>query len=86
MSNAVFPSAVRGLTFAVSRSFEIPSIVQSAPNGASTRIAQTFNPIWHWILLYEFLKDNASDILPGLNDTDFRSMMGFLLARGGPVR
>lgn len=83
MSNAVFPAAVRGLTFAVSKSFEFSTIVQTAPNQATTRISQVRNPVWHWTLLYEFLKDNPKDLASTLTYTDLQTMLGFLMARAG---
>lgn len=83
MSNVVFPSAVRGLAYAVTRSYDFSTIVQSAPNKAEIRIQQIRNPVWRWELIYEFLKDNPNDIVSGLTYTDLRTLVGFGLARGG---
>src|SRR5690349_4620609 len=83
MSNAVFPAAVRGLTYSVTKGFEFSNIDQSGPNKTSVRIQQTRNPIWHWTLLYDLLKDIPTDLAAGLTYTDLQTMMGFYAARGG---
>ena len=83
MSDSVFPAAVRGLTYAVTRSYDFSTIIQSAPNKSETRIQQVRNPLWSWTLIYEFLKDNPSDIVSGLTYTDLRTLVGFGLSRAG---
>ncbi len=82
MSNAVFPSAVRGLGFSVLRSIEDSVIVQTAPNFVTTRIQQNYNPLWSWELLYDFLIDNPLKPTATLAYTDLKTMMGFFQARG----
>ncbi len=82
MSNAIFPSAVRGLGFSVLKSMEDSVILQSAPNFVSTRILQNYNPLWHWELLYDFLIDNPKKPTATLTYTDLQTMMGFFQARG----
>jgi hypothetical protein len=83
MSNAVFPAAIRGLTYATRKAMEFATIIQTAPNFATTRIQQTRNPIWHFTLLYEYLFDDPTNLAGGLTQTDLRTMMGFIMARGG---
>lgn len=81
MSNKIFPAAVRGLTYAVSKTPEFSTEIQRAINAAEVRIANWQNPIWHWELIYDYLWDDAGNIAPGLTQTDLRAMMGFYLAR-----
>lgn len=83
MSNAIFPAAVRGLTYTVTKTPSFKTIVQTAPNEASLRISQIRNPIWSFQLIYEFLTDNQNDILPAFGYSDLRAMMGFFLQRSG---
>lgn len=83
MSNAVFPSKVRGLTWSVTKSPEFSTIVHSAPNFCKTRIAQTQNPVWHFDLIFDYLKNRPADLVSGLTYTDYQTLMGFLLARRG---
>jgi hypothetical protein len=83
VSNAVFPAAVRGLTWTILKSFEFDTIVQSSPAKIETRVNQMQNPVWHLTFIYDYLKDYAWDIVPGLNYTDYQTMLGFCLARQG---
>lgn len=83
MSNQIFPAKVRGLDFTVGKAPEFATIVQTAPSRVETTIAQTRNPIWHWVLAYNYLRDDPSNIAVGLTATDLQTMMGFFLARGG---
>lgn len=83
MSNQLYPAAVRGLTFTVMKAFEFNTLEQTAPSKVQLRIAQTQNPIWHWSLIYDYLKNIATDIAPGLTYTDLQTLMGFCLARLG---
>src|SRR5208282_845214 len=83
MSNAIYPTEVRGLTYTVFRQMQFDTIVQSAPNKSETRLAQTINPIWAWELPYDYLKNNVGDIIPGQIYTDLKIMQGFYAARGG---
>lgn len=82
MSNAVYPT-VRGLGFTRLRTFEFKTIVQASGADIETRIVPMNNPIWHWSLIYNYLKDNPNDLLPGNAYTDFQTLLGFLLARQG---
>lgn len=82
MSNQIFPAKVRGLDFASSKAPEFGPIVQQSPTGPTTAIATKRNPIWHWSLVYNYLRDDPSNIGPGLTYTDLQTMLGFYLARG----
>src|ERR1035437_3358825 len=83
MSNEIYPSAVRGLTYTVGKSPSFSTIPQRAASGFETRIAQMQNPLWNWELIYEYLKDDPSDIAPTLTYTDLLTLMGFYAARLG---
>lgn len=83
MSNRVWPATVRGLTFTTLKQASSSTIVQSSPANIETRIAQSQNPTWRWSLIYNYLKDYSFDIVPGLFDTDLRTMMGFVLGSQG---
>lgn len=84
MSNAVYPSAVRGLTFTQIKGYQFNTLKQISPNFYSTRIAQTANPIWYWTLVYDYLKNYpAADYAPSLSYTDLQYLMGFCLSNYG---
>ncbi len=86
MSNALFPSAVRGLTYTVLKTPEFSTIVQKAPNGYETRIPQYQNPIWHFTLIYDYLYDtyrspnNTQAYAPY---TDLQYLLGFFAMNRG---
>lgn len=81
MSNSVFPAAVRGLTYDVTKTPEFSTILQRAVSAAETRIVNWINPIWHWELIYDYLRDDAPN--SPLTATDLQTMMGFYMARQG---
>jgi hypothetical protein len=81
MSNQVYPANVRGLTFTVVKRPEFSTLIQQSPNKYELRLPQTQNPIWHWSLVYDYLKDY--DIQGGLSYTDLQRLMGFFAARQG---
>jgi hypothetical protein len=83
MSNAVFPAAVRGLARTSTKTPEFSTVVQKAPSGSETRILQRNNPLWTFLLSYEWMKDDPTDIPAGLTYTDLQTLMGFYLARQG---
>jgi hypothetical protein len=83
MSNQVFPAKVRGLDFFSGKSPELGPIIQPSPSGVETTIATKRNPIWHWTLAYNILRDDPANIAVGLTYTDLRTMLGFYLSRGG---
>lgn len=59
-------------------------MVQQAPNFFTTRIINSQNPIWHFTLTYEYLKDNPNDLVTALSPyTDYRYLEGFLLSNQG---
>jgi Conserved hypothetical protein 2217 (DUF2460) len=85
MSNAIYPT-VKGLTWTVLKTPKFNSIVQSAANKTEVRIAQTQNPTYTWELIYEWLYDyfnSPNNTMPYSPQTDFRTMLGFFLARKG---
>jgi hypothetical protein len=82
MSNAVFPS-IPGLGFSCVKSPEFSSIVQTGPALHTVRVAQAQNPIWHWQLLYQWMWNDPSRLVPPVKYTDLQTMMGFFLARQG---
>ena len=83
MSNKIFPAAVRGLAYNVTKAPEDSTTLQRAINASEVRIANWQNPIWHWDLIYTVLFDNPGNIASGLTVTDLKAMMGFYLARQG---
>lgn len=83
MSNEIYPDAVRWLKYNVTKTPEFSTVNQRAVSAAETRIVNWQNPIWHWELLYEVIRDQAGNISPGLTQTDLRTLMGFYMARQG---
>ena len=84
MTLPIYPLAVRGLTWPVMKTHEFSTIVSQAPNFYTTRVANSYNPIWHWTLIYEYLKDNPQDLVTALSPyTDYRFLEGFLLKNQG---
>jgi hypothetical protein len=59
------------------------TIDQMAPNEDSTRVAQANNPFWTWQLIYDYLKASPNDLSPGLDYTDFETLLGFFMAQKG---
>lgn len=65
---------------------EFSTIVQESPSGATLRIAQRTNPLWHFVLVYDYLKDNPNDVPPGTGQapyTDLETLLDFYNARYG---
>ncbi len=88
MSNDLYPSKVKGLTWTVLKRPAFSTIVQAAPSKIETRIAQSQNPIWAWELIYEYLYDNfqsPNNTKPYSPATDLRELMGFFLAHQGKL-
>jgi hypothetical protein len=84
MSLAVYPLAVRGTTWPILKSHEFSTTVDSAVNFYETRISNSQNPIWHWTLIYEYLKNNPQDLVTALSPyTDYEYLEGFLLSNLG---
>ena len=84
MTLPIYPQAVRGLTWPVMKAAEWATLVQKAPNFFETRIIQSQNPIWHFTLIYEYLKDNPRDVVAALSPyTDYRFLQGFLMGLQG---
>lgn len=76
MSNLVFtPPPFLG--WSVFKSPEMKTIVQSAASGKTTRAQLWANPIWHFKLTWEILKDGNA------TPSDFQTLVDFYLARGG---
>jgi len=86
MSNAIYPSLVKGLTFTTLKTPEFSTLVQGSPNGYELRVAQSNNPIWHFSLTYDYLYDtysSAQNTMPYTPYTDLSTLMGFFMARQG---
>jgi hypothetical protein len=86
MSNAVYPSQVKGLSVQIMKTPEFRTLDQTASNGASVSIPQYVNPIWHFTLVYNYLDDlwlSPNNTLAYAPYTDFQTLMGFFLARRG---
>jgi hypothetical protein len=84
MTLPIYPLSVRGMRWPSLKSGEYSTIVQKAANFYETRIVNSQNPIWHWSLIYEYLKDNPQDLVSSLSPyTDYRYLEGFLLGQQG---
>lgn len=84
MTLALYPAAVRGLAWPSPKAHEFNTTIQQAPNFYTTRILNSQNPIWHWQLTYNYLKDNPQDLVSSLGGyTDYRYLEGFLLSNQG---
>lgn len=85
MSTPIWPSNIQGLAWTVVKSSDFRSLVQLSPAEDSVRIAQTYNPIWTWTLMYEFISDGFPALSPGSYApyTDLRYFLGFILAAQG---
>jgi hypothetical protein len=80
VSSAVYPTAIRGLSYKVVKTPEFSNVIQAAPDPLmETRIAQAVNPRWHWQLMYDFLANDLSNT--NLTYSELATLMGFLLAR-----
>lgn len=86
MSNTIFPSLVRGLTWTVVRTPGFSTIEQKSTSAQAVRIAQYQNPVWQWQLMWDYLYANWG----GTNNTqayapwtDVQTLMGFFMARQG---
>lgn len=82
MSNAIYPLAVRGLTFPVLKRALFKPIIVTGPNQYEVRVAQNVNPVWEWQLIYDYVDDGTpqTQFSPY---SDYRILQGFHLARGG---
>lgn len=74
MSDAIFP-VLQGLTWDSKKSPEFNTTVVPGRDGSETTIANWVYPIWHWTLIYELLRDDATD--------ELKTLLGFFLARQG---
>jgi hypothetical protein len=86
MSNAVYPNEIQGLAWTVLKNRAHDTITQASPGKVETRIAQTYNPIWTWTLMYEWIFDafeGAGNPMAYAPYTDIRTLMGFTMARQG---
>jgi hypothetical protein len=62
------------------------TIVQSSATKNTVRIAQTYNPVWTFTLMYEWIMDafrGAGNTMAYAPYTDLKYLMGFLLAAQG---
>lgn len=79
----VYPSAVRGLTFTVTRSAGFSTDKQTSPSKIETRVQNMINPLWTWKLMYSYLLDRPWMIQSSLINTDLRVLLDFFLAASG---
>jgi hypothetical protein len=79
----IYPQLVRGLTWNVMQTPEFDTLISEASNKYEFRLPQTVNPIWHFQLTYNYLKDIPTDLVNTFITTDFRVMMDFFLANQG---
>jgi|GEM_PF-1740327 len=86
--SAIWPANIKGLTWTVLKSMDGKTIVQASPGEDTVRIAQTYNPVWTFTLMYEFLFDawpGSGNTQPYAPYTDLRYFMGFILACQGQL-
>ena len=76
----VFPT-LPGLTFTSVKSPEFNTLEQSGANGYEVDISQTANPIWHFTLIYDFLRDFPWAYFTMVSE--LRTLMGFFNAQQG---
>src|SRR2546428_3741762 len=85
--DAIYPSDVRGLEWTVVRRPVFDTLVQSSSSKYETRLPQTKNPTWRWLLSYNYLYNTTEDfnnaLLPGRDHPDLQIFMGFWLAQQG---
>jgi len=81
---AIYPLAVRGLTWPIMKSHEFSTLTPTAANFVRTAIGNSQNPRWHFTLVYDYLKDNPGELVASLSPhTDYRYFEGFLLSLQG---
>jgi hypothetical protein len=87
MSIPVWPNQIQGLAWTVLKSMEGgKNIVQSSPAKNEVRIAQTYNPVWTFTLMYEWIMDafqGAGNTMAYAPYTDIEYLMGFVMAAQG---
>jgi len=90
MSLPVYPSidptnpALRGITWPIKRSMEFSTLTQRVQSGKEVSMPQWVNPVYHWVLDYNYLLDDAQGVMgynnPSVNgsnlDTDLRVIEG----------
>lgn len=79
MSLKVFPD-LPGLTWPVLRTAEFHTEVQSAKNKYEVRLPQMVNPLWHWQLIYDFLRDFPYG---SFTVSELNTLLDFFLYQGG---
>lgn len=80
MTLPVFPT-LPGLTFTVVKTPEFKTLVSAASNEYEVRLQQMTNPIWSYILIYDFLHDYFWGSFTTVSE--LRTLMGFFLSVGG---
>lgn len=80
MSLPIFP-VLPGLTFTVVKTPSFSTLDEDAPNGYEVRIPQMTNPLWKYILIYDFLHDFFWGSFATVSE--LRTLMGFFNAQGG---
>lgn len=86
MSNLVFPSQVKGLTYTVLKTPGFSTIVQKSPWGGVVTIPQYQNPRWQFELVWDYLYDtyySPANTMAYAPYTDLQTLMGFFLGRQG---
>jgi hypothetical protein len=86
MPTPIWPSNIQGLAWTVLKTPESKTLVQSSPAEDTVRIPQTYNPIWTWTLMFEFILDawqGSGNVMAYAPYTDLRYFLGFILACQG---
>ena len=83
LNRCVYPNFIRGLGFSVQRRPEFSTIIHTSPSFSETAISQSKNPRWHYGLQYNYLKNDPSDLITGIDYSDYQSLLSFFLAHYG---
>ena len=75
----IYPT-LPGLTYPVLRSAEFDTLVQASPNKYEVDLPQMVNPLWHWELVYDFLRDFAYG---SFTVSELRTLLDFFLYHSG---
>jgi hypothetical protein len=80
MTLPVYPS-LPGLTFTVVKTPKFSTLIDDAPNGYDVRLSQMTNPLWSFLLMYDFLHDFFWGSFTTVSE--LRTLMGFFNANYG---
>lgn len=80
MTLPVFPS-LPGLTFTVVKTPKFSTLMDDSPNGYVVPLSQATNPLWAWLLMFDFLHDFFWGSFTTVSE--LRTLMGFFNQMAG---